>query len=456
MRRLVIVICGLLLADLAVLRAQDVPLVTQEVVVVPEIDVYGQEALFAEGLLLNAGTTAYSSISLFAEAFDAAGDVVGEGFGYLVNACDAALLPDVALPPGAAQRFAVPLELFEDGVRIERVEVMATGSADPDAAAPEETPIVGVTRITNSEVVSVEWIDGDNLRYGVGCHRDLFIDLRWMEYNLTSAASQAVEHPKAALVTEALRRQLGLLDPLYFRHSALSYAPNARRLVYQNELNTMITAEPDGSFKRILFERLSDRTLQGITWLNEGRFLAYYYGAFGDLVTYFTATVDGQTLSEPARSSIPSLITPGASPDGEQVIIARETDGVVGYYLKRAAFPTMELLFEAEAPGNNWPGPLYQEGAGDADLIYAALPGADGARLVCFNRQTATLTDLTALPLRLARDERAWWSLAPDQDYIALYANGLNGGLWLIDLNALPCSSVEITPAAFLSHTASR
>ncbi len=438
MRRLAIVICGLLLSAAAALRAQDLPLVPQEVVIVPEVDVYGQEVLFAEGLLLNAGTTAYSGISLFAEAFDAADEVVGEGFGYLVNACNAALLPDVALLPGTTQRFAVPLELFEDGVTVERVEVTVTGDEMPDASAADEALATGITRIASGEVVSVEWIDGDNLRYGAGCHRDLFIDLIWTEHNLPSETSAAIEHPKAGLVTEALRRQLGLLEPLYFQHSALSYAPNARRLVYQTELNTMITAEPDGSFKRVLFDRLSDRTLQGITWLNEGRFLAYYYGAFGDTVTYFTANVDGQTLSEPARNSIPSLITPGAAPDGEDVIIAQEVDGTVGYYLKRAAFPTTELLFEAQAPGNNWPGPLYEQGADDADFIYAALPGDDGARLACFNRQTGTLSDLTTLPLGLASDERAWWSLAPDQEHIALYANGLHGGLWLIDLGALP------------------
>ena len=39
---------------------------------------------------------------------------------------------------------------------------------------------------------------------------------------------------------------------------------------------------------------------------------------------------------------------------------------------------------------------------------------------------------------RLADDERAWWWLSTDESQIALAADGVNGGLWLIDLTALP------------------
>jgi hypothetical protein len=239
-------------------------------------------------------------------------------------------------------------------------------------------------------------------------------------------------------VTEALRRQLGLLDDLYFAASMLHYAPDTRRMVYQTELNTIITAEPDGSFKRVLFNDLSSRTLQDITWLRNGNFIASYYGAFGDPVLYFAANVDGKVLSEPPLSNPPSLIAPGASPDGMRLVIATvDENGTPGYYEKRAPYAGLELLFEAEPPGNNWPGPLWEQDADGNRFIYAALPTEDGARLNCFNMQTDTLHDLAPLPLRLTTDERASWSLSPENNTIVLAAGGVNGGLWLIDLNDL-------------------
>lgn len=439
MTRRWMILMALLVLGIGTASAQDGLLDVGVVEIVSRIDVFGQTVLTAEGRLANPSTTqAYSEVSLSAAAYDANGTVVGEGFGYLANACGAALLPDFVLLPGAAQHFAVPLELYEEGLTVERVEV--TVDALPVDAPPVSTPelAAGIQAITGGEVVQVEWIDAETFRYAEGCARDLFIDWNWTEYNLSSGAGQPVEHPKAALVTEALRRQLGLTDPLYFQHSFLSFAPNARRMVYQTELNIFITAEPDGSFKRQLFDKLFDRTLQGITWLPEGRFLAYYYGAYGDPVTYFTATVDGQTLSEAPPAAIPSLTVPGASPTGEDIIISAEVDGRTGYYLKRAAYPTSNLLFESPVPGNNWPGPIFQRDADGAAFIYAAIPQDDTARLVCFNRQAETLHDLAALPLRLATDERAWWFLSPEGSQIALAASGLNGGLWLIDLVALP------------------
>ncbi|MBL8155206.1 MAG: hypothetical protein JNM70_13565 [Anaerolineae bacterium] len=434
-----IILMAMLAFGIGTASAQDAALEVESVEVVSRIDVFGQTVLTAEGRLTNPSTTlAYSEVSLSATAYDQSDTAVGEGFGYLANACGAALLPDFVLLPGAAQHFAVPLELYEEGAVVERVEV--TVDALPVDAPPVAVPELaeGIQSITSGEVVQVEWIDAETFRYAEGCARDLFIDWNWTEYSLSSGAGQPVEHPKAALVTEALRRQLGLTDPLYFQHSFLSYAPNARRMVYQTELNIFITAEPDGSFKRQLFDKLFDRTLQGITWLPEGRFLAYYYGAYGDPVTYFTATVDGQILSEAPPNAIPSLTVPGVSPTGEDIIISAEVDGKTGFYIKRAAYPVSELLFESPVPGNNWPGPIYQRDADGAAFIYAAVPQGDAARLVCFNRQTETLRDLAALPLRLASDERAWWFLSPEGSRIALAANGLNGGLWLIDLAALP------------------
>lgn len=431
--------------------AQDLPLTTEALELTSRTDLYGQPVLYAEGQLINSSNEAYSAVSLQAIAYDTADNEVGEGLGYLVNACGAALFPDFTIQPGAGQTFVIPLELYEADAQIERVEITADGSlAEP---MPPRAPslLSGITQVSDSEVVNVEWIDSETLRFADGCWRDLFNQWRWSEYNLRTGVQTPLQHPKAALITEALRRQLGLLDDLYLQHSFLRFAPNDRRIVYQTELNTIITAEPDGSFKRVLFETLSDRTLQGINWLEDGRFLAYYYGAFGDPVTYFTASVDGQVFSEAPAETLPSITIPGASFDGDTIIFSTAVDGTTGYYVKPAAFPNAELLFEALLPGNNWPGPIYEEDADGARFIYLALPetltpdsspSGSGesvvAKLACFNRQSETLVDLSPLPLQLATDERAWWWPSPDGNMIALAANGVNGGLWLIDLNALP------------------
>ena len=222
MRRwLWIVLC--LYLGMAVTSAQDDSLIFSEPELVSELDVYGQPLLVAEGIAANnASGEAYSSISLQAVAYDAEGEEVGDGFGYLVNACGAALT-DFALQPGAAQAYAIPLELYVDDVMVERVEITADfAPTDPASrAAPLLTP--GLTQASKGEIVSVEWIDATNLRYAEGCQRDLFADWMWREYNLRSGLKKPTVHPKVELISEALRRQLGLLDPLYFQHSFLSY-----------------------------------------------------------------------------------------------------------------------------------------------------------------------------------------------------------------------------------------
>lgn len=422
----------------AVVRAQDVRLTFSPSELVSELDIYGQPLLVAEGTAANdTAAEAYTNVSLQAVAYDADGEAVGEGFGYLVNACGVALT-DFALQPGAAQAYAVPLELYEEGVTVERVEISADFA--PTEPTPRAAPLLtpGLTQASEDEVVNVEWIDDTNLRYAEGCHRDLFTDWTWREYNIRSGLKKVTIHPKVEFITDALRRQLGLLDPLYFRHSFLSYAPDARRMVYQTEINNVLTAEPDGSFKRNVFDKLSDRTLQGITWLGEGNFLAYYYGATGDPVTYFTASVEGRPLSEAAQDTLPSLIRPGASDDGTFIIIGAEVEGKTGYYLKRAAFDTNSLIFESPLPPNNWPGPLFELDGDGSSFVYAAVPGENDAELVCYNRTQQELYELSPLPLQLSSDERAWWWFSPDKNHIALAANGLHSGLWIIDLAALP------------------
>lgn len=426
------------LVGIRTVNAQENTLVTQDVTVASETDVYGQPVLIAEGTLINQGNDAYTGISLEAKVYDANDRLIGEGVGYPVNACLAGLLPDFTLQPGAAQRFAATLELYEgDADSIQRVDIFPQAqTAAPDT---RQTPILNVVPVTRREVVSVEWIDGDNLRYGVGCWRDLFTRWDWYEYNIPQDGETPVTHPKTEFVErQAMWQQVGLTDPALLNRSFMSFDPNGRRMVYQNELHTIITAEPDGSFKRVLYEGLANRTLQGIYWLQQpGRFLAYYYGAYGDPVIYFTADVDGRTLGQPPEETMPSLIVPGASPDGTRLVLAVEQDGQAGYYLKRTAFNELEPLFTMQPPGNNWPSPLWRvdENTNNA-LIYVALPVDGQPRLNCFNLQSRELHDLSPLPLKLADDERARWWLSPDETRIALAADGVNGGLWLIELDA--------------------
>lgn len=435
MRRIWIVLICLLWGG--VVSAQADALSASKPTLVTKQDVYGQPTLYANGTIQNTtADKAFTNIELEATAYDADGEEVGEGLGYLANACGASLLPDFVLNPGAEQFYVIPLELYDPEANVERVDV-TVDSSPADSVTPTEIPLgVGVKQIDNREVAKVEWIDDQSLRYAEGCHRDIFTNWTWRTYDLQTGAISQTQHPKAELVTEALRRQLGLLDPLYFQHSLLSFDPNGRRLVYQTELNTVLSAESDGSFKRRMLDKLSDRTLQGISWLDKGIFLAYYYGAVGDPVTYFTANVDNRILSETPVNSTPSIITPGASPNGENIIIGLEIKGKTGYYDKRAAYETTDLLFESPLPGNNWPGPLYEQDADDVSFIYMAVPKNDTATLVCYNVQTKATHDLTTLPLQLTDDEQAWWWLSPNHNTIALAAEGIHGGLWLINLNA--------------------
>lgn len=421
--------------------AQAEALVVEAVTVVPETDAYGQPALYAEGLLVNQGEMAYTGLSLLAEVYDASGTLIGEGLGYPVNACLAGLLPDFALQPGAAQGFAAALELYEDDAEaIDRVDIIPQGTAVEPRPA-DDTPLPGIVPVTPREVVSVEWADAATLRYGAGCWRDLFTEWDWYEYNLELDGETPITHPKAEFVArQAMRQQVGLTDPVLLNRSVMSFDPNGRRMVYQNELHTFITAEPDGSFKRVLYEGLANRTLQGVYWLPQpGRFLAYYYGAFGDPVLYFTADVNGQTLGEPPEETQPSLIVPGASPDGTRLVLAVEQNERAGYYLKRAAYKELDLLFNVTPPGNNWPSPLWRAtpDSDEPDYLYVALPVDGEARLNCFNLETRALRDLARLPLRLADDERARWWLSPDGGQIALAANGVHAGLWLVELDSL-------------------
>jgi hypothetical protein len=438
-------ITWLLLFVVGTAAAQDTPSLTVESVdVVMTQDIYGQNVFSAEGVLLNEGDDAYTNITLRVEAYSPDDALIGEGIGVMVNACGAGLLFDFALQPGESHAFAAPIELFEMGQRVERVEVFP--DATPTNPAPSEAELPeGITQIAaDQEVIALEWTEAPAFRYATGCTRDLFTDWTWYDYDPSTGESAQIEHPRAAEVTEELRTNLDLADPLIFANSALRFAPDGTRLVYQDALNAVWTAAPDGRLLRRLYDRLNNRTWQGIHWLPEGRFLAYYYGAFGDPVIYFTADVEGRYISPPPLQLPPSLTVPGVSLDGRRVVITgdfadRPEGGTMGYYIYVLTNNFFERLFEAEPPGNNYPAPvpILSEAGDRVTLVYLALEVDGEARFQCFNRDDATLHDLAPLPLNLADDERGWFTLAPDGQTLALHANGANGGLWLLDLP--PC-----------------
>lgn len=408
-------------------------------------DVFGQSLLSAEGILFNQGTSAYADVALIAEVYNTAGEVIGEGVGFLVNRCGAGLLPGFALQPQDRQHFAVALELYEADGQLDQVVLFPQATAVAPTAATVPGALIGLSAISDEEVVQVEWIDDRTLRFGVGCDQDVFTALDWFQYSLDSGAVSRIAHPAAERVTDALLTQLGLTDPFFYDRSFLTFSPTSRRLIYQDDINTLLTAEPDGSFKRLIWDNLARFSLHGFIWLPEGRFLAYYYGAYGEEVRYFTASVEGQRISASIYDVLPSQIIPGPTPDGARVVIATTVDGVTGYYLKDAFYPANELLFEGEVPGNNWPAPFYAVDAERRAFIYLARQVNSLPTLQCLDMQTRVLGTLTVLPIDMTFDDRAWMWFSPDNSRIALAANGPNGGLWLVDLAQLGGCSAPLS-----------
>jgi hypothetical protein len=425
------------------LAQEDAPLAAPFAEIVEGVGVFGEPVQTVRGALTNNDTTAYSNISVTAQVFDASDTLVGEGVGVLVNACDAGLLFDFALQPGESHPFSAPLELFEEGANIERIAISAMGDAVPpttDAAPLSE----GITQVSTDEVVAVEWEDETTFRYAVGCERSLFTEWEWRRYDMIDGDEVVIEHPNADQVNDELRENLRLTDDAIFANSRLRFAPiGGERLVYQDAINDIFTAAADGRLQRRLHTLLNNYSLQGYIWLPENRFLAYYYGAYGDPVLYFSADSDGRIISRAPTRVTPSDIVPGVAADGRRAIIAGTIDGIAGYYFERLEDNFTELLFEAEVPSNNYPPPvpLLNEEGDRVTRIYLVRPIDDAPHLQCLYRPEegdSELIDYGALPLDLAIDERAWSFLAPDERHIALAANGASGGLWLIDREALP------------------
>ena len=360
--------------------------------------------------------------------------MIGEGFGFLVDACGTALL-DYALPPGRTQAYAAPFELFVEGEVAQVKLSIDAESVELEAPSQIETP--SVRRVAEAEVVMLEWLDEQTLIYGAGCDGDVFTELDWRRYSLADHAVSEIDHPDAHQVTAemiassdaALITQSGEQNPALYFGSQMTFPPNARRIVYQNDLQTIFSAEPNGSYKRLIHDKLHQHSLRGFRWARDpGVFLAYYFGSFGEPVHYFVANVEGRMISNRLEELPPSHIVPGPAPDGLAVVVGRRIGDLSGYFWQYA-FGGEELLFEAELPGNNYPAPIVTR-----DLIYLIRPIDDVPSLQCYHRQSRALETITALPLRLTRESRSWSWLSPDSAKLALAANGVDGGLWWVDL----------------------
>ncbi len=434
-----VVITLLLMMVVRSVMAQDAAsdLIPENIGLSTQRDPFGLEVQVVEGALANTGSQAYTGITLFAEAYDAADALVGEGVGYPVNACGTALL-DLTLQPAESLHFSAVLDLFEQESTIDRVEIIPEARAVPATAAnPFASSSAGITQLSDAEVVAVEWLSDTSLRFGVGCDAQVFSRLKWYTTDTTGEDITIDAHPDTQYITEAMRRQTGLQEDALFERSYLSFHPSGRRMVYQNDLNVLVTAEPDGSYRRVMSAgNMARFSLHGIHWLQEDRFMPYYFGAYGDPVRYFLTDLNTRILGQSIDEVTPSFTVPGVTPDGERVIITATLDGVTGYYLKSVLYDTTELLFEAVPPGNNYPAPVYLEQGAAGSWIYVVRLVNDEARLECYSTDKAELTSLAALPLNLTSDDRAWMWPSPDGSQLALAANGHAGGLWIIDLSA--------------------
>lgn len=434
--------------EAAAAQPDTAPLLTVAAVRVEEtIDAYGGMGVQAVGQIVNDGEQAYTDLSLYAAVFNQADTLIAEGYGVAVDACGAGRVFDFALQPGGSTSFAIPLEALDGTLnRREAARVVVQADAtglEPTAAVPLAE---GITAIApGREIITVEWLTPTAFQYAEGCARRLSIDWTWTRYDTRSDRATPLEAPRADLVTDDLRRVLELTDESVFQRSALRFAPTVDRLVYQDAANRFITTTETGGQRRLIANSMFNRSLQGIYWLpeTEGRFLAYYYGAYGEPVLYFTANTDAQLYSpDPARVR-PSQTVPGVARDAVRAVLGGTFDGVTGYHLWVMSNNFFETLIETtRVPGNNFPAPLpVLNEAGDMVMrVILALPtdeAATTAAIACYDRESDRLRELAPLPLRLSTDERASWWLSPDGGSIHLAATGASGGLWTIDLDAI-------------------
>jgi len=432
-------LCLLFLLSFPLLAQDEPTLISSNTQIGTQIDIFEQEIFAVSGDLYNFGTEAYTNINVYVEAFNEDEDLIGEGFGYLVNACGTALL-DYVMLPDELQTFSAPFELFEDE-EVASVKVTTEAQAVEFAPRPD-IEVVGVYEIGSEEVVMLEWIDDDVMIYGVGCDDRVFTELEWRQYSIADNDLISVNHPDASFVTESMLRQSGATmitqsgeqDPTLYNRSKLTFSPTSRRAIYQNDLHTVLSTEPDGSFKRLIHDKLHQFSLKGFLWTDTpGIFLAYYFGLYGDPVHYFTGNIDGGLLSARLENVTPSLTVPGVTPDGIYAVVGNTIDEVTGYYLQSSYYNTSELLFEADLPGNNYPAPIVID-TSDNRIIYFVRPVDDIPTLQCWSRTSNSLETLTPLPFTLTTEARAFTWISPDKSRLAISANGTDGGLWWVDL----------------------
>jgi hypothetical protein len=432
-------LCLLWLISLPLMAQDDPTLISSNTQIGTQLDIFDEEILAVSGDLYNFGTQAYTNINVYVEAYNEHENLIGEGFGYLVNACGTALL-DYAMPPDSLQTFNAPFELFEDE-DVASVKVVTEATA-VDVIPRPSVETIGVYEVGHEEVVMLEWIDNDILIYGAGCDDKVFTELAWRQYTISDNDLIAVNHPDSSFVTETMLTQSGATmitqsgeqDPELYNRSGLTFSPTSRRVIYQNDLHTILSSEPDGSFKRLIHDQLHQFSLKGFLWTDQpGVFLAYYFGLYGEPVHYFTGNVEGTVLSGRLENIMPSMTIPGVTSDGIHVVVGGTFDDVTGYYLQSSFYNTSELLFDADLPGNNYPAPIVVDTPNNR-LIYLVRPVDDIPTLQCWNRSTGNLSTLTRLPFTLTTESRAWAWISPDKARLAISANGTDGGLWWVNL----------------------
>lgn len=422
-------------------------LTAENVRVGAQMDAFGLLEQVVIGELRNNGDVAYANLTIYGDVLDENGEVIGEAFGFVVDQCGTAIL-DFPLQPGRSQRFMASLDLFEEG-EIADIEIFPEGEAVEPEEATMRQDLPGITTVSDQEVVLVEWEDENTLRYGVGCDQQVLTDYDWVRYDIAAGESTLLDaNPNEQYITDAFLTQTGITqvsqsfeqDESLFSRSRLVFPTQTDRIVYQIDIHTVITAEVDGSFKRTIHRLLAQYTLQGYIWSPLGNFVAYYFGAYGEPVRYFTASAENGLISALLPDNTPSVTVPGLYNDGRQVIISgtfpdAAGEEVTGYYLSSPITQQRTLLFEAEElPGNNYPAPVYYRKDDSTRYLYIVRPVDNQAVLQCYHIEGQELTTLTELPLELATDERAWSFASPDFSTLAIAANGDHSGLWLVDL----------------------
>lgn len=437
--------------------AQEDDLNANRVTIDTQVNAFGVEEQVMRGFVINRGEDAYTNVQVFADILNEDGDVIGEGFGFLVDQCGDAIL-DVPLEPAQERRFLATIDLFEDD-EIDSIDVFPQGTAVDAETPPERDISDAVTRVAGGEVVLVEWEDDSTFRYGVGCDENVFTTYDWYRYDTVADVILPLdETPNAEFVTDAFLTQTGITrftqsgttDITLLDRSYLQFPTQTNRVVFQNDINTVFTSERDGSFRRVIHDILSRFSLQGYVWSPAGNFVASYFGAYGEPVQYFTASAANGRISARLTENTPSVTIPGLTNDGRRVIIGGtfpDTTGtaVTGYWLSSVITQQRQFLFEVdELPGNNYPAPAYQLVSQERRHMYFIRPIDDVPTLQCYFLEGNELTTLTELPLQLEIDERAWSYLSPDATSLVISANGDHGGLWLVDLTAFPACGQQV------------